>query len=388
MNNRLYISSYFLAAITLAACGDNKKAQQQQAPPPPVPIAVYQARQEDATYFDSYPATLTALNEVEIRPQVSGYITGVHFKEGQKVTKGMKLYSIDAREYRAAYDAAVANLNAARANTARAQQDADRYTQLAQQDAIAKQVLDHSVADLQASKMQVSAAQANVSSVKTTLGYSTIYAPLTGTIGISQFKLGAAVAPGQSVLNTISSNDPMAMDFAVDQKEIVRFSDLQQKGKGTHDSTFTLVLPDGSSYPSPGSIYFIDRAVNPQTGTITARVLFPNPGGLLRPGMSTNIRVRNNSAVQKLLIPYKAVTEQMGEYFVFTVRGNKVEQKKVALGTRINEKVIINEGLQPGEQIATEGIQKLKDGATVKVSAPSSDGSPTTKDSTAVKTAG
>ena len=387
MNNRFYISSYFLTLILLAACGDNKKAQQQQAPPPPVPIAVYQVKQEDATYFDEYPATLTALNEVEIRPQVSGYITGIYFKEGQRVSKGMKLYSIDPREYRAAYDQAIANLNVAKANTARAQQDADRYNQLAQQDAIAKQTLDHAVADLQASKMQIAAAEANVSSVKTTLGYSTIYAPLTGTIGISQFKLGAAVAPGQSVLNTISSNDPMAMDFAVDQKEIVRFSQLQQKGKGAHDSTFTLVLPDGSLYPSPGSIYFIDRAVNAQTGTITARVLFSNAEGGLKPGMSANIRVRNNSAVQKVLIPYKAVTEQMGEYFVFIVRGNKVEQKKITLGTRINEKVIVTEGLQAGEQIATEGIQKLKDGATVKVSAPS-DSSATMKDSSAVKTAG
>ena len=387
MNNRLYISSYFLAVLTLAACGDNKKAQQQQAPPPPVPIAVYQAQQEDATYFDQYPATLTALNEVEIRPQVSGYITGVYFKEGQRVTKGMKLYSIDSREYRAAYDEAVANLNTARSNTARAQQDADRYNQLAQQDAIAKQVLDHAVADLQSSKMQVSAAQAGVSSAKTTLGYSTIYAPLTGTIGISEFKLGAAVAPGQSVLNTISSNDPMAMDFAVDQKEIIRFSQLQQKGKDARDSTFTLVLPDGSNYPAPGSIYFIDRAVNPQTGTITARVLFSNAKNELRPGMSANIRVRNNSAVQKVLIPYKAVTEQMGEYFVFIVQGNKVEQRKITLGTRINEKVIVNEGLQAGERIATEGIQKLKDGAAVKVSAPS-DSSATMKDSSAVKTAG
>lgn len=385
----MYISSYFLAVVLLAACSDEKKTQQQQAaPPPPVPVAAYQAQEENATYFDSYPATLTALNEVEIRPQVSGYITGIYFKEGQLVKKGMKLYSIDQREYRAAYDEAVANLNVAKANTARAQQDADRYNQLAQQDAIARQTLEHAQADLQASKMQVAAAAANVNSVKTTLGYSTIYAPLTGTIGISQFKLGAAVAPGQSVLNTISSNDPMALDFAVDQKEIVRFSDLQQKGKNPRDSTFSLQLPDGSIYPYPGSIYFIDRAVNPQTGTITARVLFPNSKGILKPGMSTNIQVRNNGAVQKLLIPYKAVTEQMGEYFVFTVRDNKVEQRKVVLGTRINEKVIVNEGLQPGEQVVTEGIQKLKDGAPVKVSAPSSDGSPTTKDSTAVKTAG
>ncbi len=378
MNNRLIQHIGFAGLLMLAACGDKKDAkQQQQGPPPATPVAAYEVKEEDATYFDQYPATLTALNEVEIRPQVSGYITGIYFKEGQQVKKGMKLYSIDQRQYQAAYQEAIANLNSAKANTAKAQQDADRYNYLAKQDAIAKQTLDHAVADLQSSKMGVAAAEANVNSVKTTLSYSTIYAPLSGTIGISQFKLGAAIAPGQSVLNTISSNDPMAVDFAVDQKEIVRFSQLQQKGTSPGDSTFSLVLPDQSIFPYPGHIYFIDRAVDPQTGTITARVVFPNTKGLLKPGMSTNIRVKNNSAVQKVLIPFKAVTEQMGEYFVFAIDSSKAVQKKVSLGTRINEKVIILSGLKAGEQIITEGTQKLKDGSPVKVTGAARDSSAT-----------
>ena len=385
MNNRIYTSIYLLGMITLVACGDKKKEAQAQAPPPAVPVAVYQVKEQDATYYDQYPATLTALNEVEIRPQVSGYITGIYFTEGQRVVKGMKLYSIDSREYKAAYDAAVANLNVAKANTARAQQDADRYNDLAQKDAIAKQTLDHAVADLQSSKMSTVAAGANVNSAKATLGYSTIYAPLTGTIGISQFKLGAAIAPGQSVLNTISSNDPIAVDFAVDQQYIGRFAELQQKGKNAKDSTFTLVLPDQSIYPLPGHLSFIDRAVDPQTGTIRARVVFHNTKDVLKPGMSGNIRVRNNSAVQKLLIPFKAVTEQMGEYFVYTIDSNKAYQKKIIIGTRINEKVIVNQGLKADEVIATEGVQKLKDGAAVKVT-QAKDSTATATDS--VKTAG
>lgn len=366
------------------ACGDKKK-NAQQAPPPPVPIAVYQVKEENATYYDQYPATLTALNEVEIRPQVSGYLTGIYFKEGQHVTKGMKLYSIDARQYRAAYDESVANLNVAKANTARAQQDADRYNDLAKQDAIARQTLDHAIADLQSSKMGIAAAEANVNSVKTTLSYSTIYAPLSGTIGISQFKLGAAVAPGQSVLNTISSNDPIAVDFAVDQQYISRFAQLQQQGKKAGDSTFTLVLPDQSIYSEPGHISFIDRAVDPQTGTIRARVVFRNIQNILKPGMSGNIRVQNNSAEQKLMIPYKAVVEQMGEYFIYVVDSNKVSQKKITLGTRINEKIIVTQGLKADEIIATEGVQKLKDGAAVKIT-PTKDSSATATDS--VKTTG
>ncbi|HZG24591.1 MAG TPA: efflux RND transporter periplasmic adaptor subunit, partial [Chitinophagaceae bacterium] len=315
-----------------------------------------------------YPGTVTALNEVEIRPQVSGYITGIFFTDGQRVTKGQKLYTIDEQQYRATYNQSVANLNVAKANQARAQQDADRYNELARKDAIARQTLDHALADLEASKMQVAAAQANVNNVQATLGYSVITSPLSGTIGISQVKMGAAVAPGQSILNTVSSDNPIAVDFAVDEKQISRFSLLKQKGGKTSDSTFRILLPDQSIYPVAGTLAFLDRAVDPQTGTIRARVVFKNTNGLLKPGLSCTIRVENNGNEKKILIPYKAVVEQMGEYFVYVVKDSIVTQSKVQLGTRINENIIVNEGLQTGMYIASEGVQKLRDGARVKVS--------------------
>jgi RND family efflux transporter MFP subunit len=370
MKYKLLLTSLSVAAIAmLTSCGDDKKAPQQQAAPP-VAIAVYPVQLEAATYYDEYPGTMTPLTEVEIRPQVSGYITGIYFKDGQHVTKGQRLYSIDQQQYAANVDQAVANLNVAKANLAKVQQDADRYSDLLKKDAIARQTVEHSLADLQAAKMQVSAAQATVRNVRTPLRYSTIYSPVTGTIGISNVKMGAAVAPGQTILNTVSSDNPIAVDFAVDEKNIYRFNQLQQKGKGTHDSTFQLVLPDQSVYPYTGHISFIDRAVDPQTGTIKVRVVFPNDQKLLKPGMSCNIRVQNNGGgAQKILIPYKAVVEQMGEYFVYVINADSATQRKVTLGNRINEKVIVNDGLQVNEQIAIEGVQKLKEGAKVKVGA-------------------
>ncbi|WP_018613567.1 efflux RND transporter periplasmic adaptor subunit [Segetibacter koreensis] len=351
--------------IILTACGDKKPPQQQA--PPPVAIAVYDVQPENATYYDEYPGTITPLNEVDIRPQVSGYITGIYFKDGQHVTKGMKLYSIDQQQYRAGVDQQIANLNVAKSNLAKAQQDADRYAELASKDAIARQTLEHAQADLQSAKMEVAAAQAAVRNVTSTLRYSTITSPLTGTIGISQVKLGAAVAPGQSILNTVSSDNPMAVDFAVDEKEINHFIQLQAKGKGKNDSTFRIVLPDGTVYPEAGYISFIDRAVNPQTGTIKARLVFKNDKKMLKPGMTCNVRVKNNVGAEKILIPYKAVTEQMGEFFVYVINADSASQRKITLGNRVNEKVIVNDGLQPNEQIATEGIQKLKEGTKVKV---------------------
>jgi membrane fusion protein (multidrug efflux system) len=368
-----HITGIIATSLILAACGNNQAPVQQQTS---VPIAVYTAKQENATFFDQYPATVNALNEVQIRPQVTGYITGIYFKDGQFVSKGTKLYSIDQQQYRAGYDQSIANLNVAKANLAKAQQDADRYQDLAKKDAIAKQVVDHAMADLQSAKMQVEAAQANVRNVQTGLRYSTIFAPLSGTIGISQVKLGAAVSPGVTILNTISADDPMAVDVAIDEKQINRFVQLQQKGVKAGDSTFQLILPDGTVYPQTGQIYLIDRAVDPTTGTIKARLTFPNPKNVLKPGMTCNMRIRNNGAVQQILIPYKAVIEQMGEYFVYVINGNKATQQKITLGNRIGDKVIVKAGLQEGQQIATEGIQKLKDGVTVQVGAPLSGGAP------------
>src|SRR2546423_6898848 len=164
MIRRIQFTVIVALGVLLTACGDPQASAPKQ---PAVPIATYTVQSGNAVYYDQYPATITALNEVQIRPQVSGYITGIYFKDGQEVKKGMKLYSIDQQQYQAGVDQSIANLNVAKSNLAKAQQDADRYTDLAKKDAIAKQVVDHALADLQAAKMQVAAAQANVRNVQT-----------------------------------------------------------------------------------------------------------------------------------------------------------------------------------------------------------------------------
>ena len=362
---------YFLIVTLIflvAACGGKKADDKKNQPLPAVPVSVVKVKDTIAVYFDQYPATVTPLSEIEIRSQVAGYITGIYFKDGQHVTKGQKLYTIDQQQYLGQYEQAVANLNVAKANQARAQQDADRYQQLADQDAIARQVLEHSVADLNTAKSQVAAQQANVSAVQTGLKYSTIYAPVSGTIGISQVKYGTSVSPGSVVLNTVSSDDPMAVDFEVDEKVIRRFTELHAKGTKPSDSVFTISLPDGFVYPATGNIYLIDRAINQQTGTIKVRLTFPNKDLALRGGMTVNARVKNDDAKSnQILIPFKSVVEQMGEYFVYVVGdSSKAMQKKVVIGRRINENVIVKSGLQGNETIITDGVQKIKEGVKVK----------------------
>ncbi len=350
--------------LLLSSCGQNGQ-QQQQGPPPAVAVSVQTVATTKAVYYEQYPATVVALNQVDLRPQVSGFITGIYFKDGDRVRKGQKLYSIDLQQYEANYQQALANLGVQQTNLVKAQKDAERYHDLDKQDAIAKQQVDYADAALEAAKKQVEAARANVTAVQTSVRYATIYAPFDGTIGISQVKMGSPVTAGQTVLNTVSTDNPVAVDFVIDQKEIYRFSQLQTQ-KAT-DSTFTLAFGN-DIYPYPGTLSLIDRAVDPQTGTIKARLIFPNTKNVLKAGMTGVVRVKNNSADQAVVIPYKAVTEQLGEFFVYVVNdSNKVSQRKLLLGQPLGNNIIVKDGLKPGEKIAVQGVQNLREGAMVRI---------------------
>jgi membrane fusion protein, multidrug efflux system len=354
--------------IFLIACGGKK--QQQQAAPPPVAVTTEQVAEGDALYYEEYPATVVALNQTELRAQVSGYVTGIYFKDGDKVSKGQRLYSIDQQLYNANYQQSVANLQVQETNLLKAQKDADRYHELDKQEAIAKQQVDYADAALESAKKMVNAAKANVNAVRANVNFATITAPFTGTIGISQVRSGTSVVAGQTILNTISTDNPMAVDFAVDQKELYHFSQLQQQGKKADDSTFTIAFGK-EVYPFHGTITLIDRAVDPQTGTIKMRLSFPNDNKLLKAGMSTTVRVLNGSNVKSIVIPYKAVTEQLGEYFVYVVGdSSKVSQRKVALGQPVGSNVIIKDGLKAGEKIVVQGIQNLREGAIINDAPP------------------
>jgi membrane fusion protein, multidrug efflux system len=362
VKNAVFISSVFI----IASCASKTQQPPQQGPPPAVAVTVADVAETDAVYYDEYPASVTALNEVQLRPQVTGFVTGIYFKDGDRVRKGQKLYSIDQQQYEANYQQALANVDVQKTNMLKAQKDADRYHELDKQDAIAKQQVDYADAALEAAKKQVAAAEANVRAVQTGVKYTTIYAPFDGTIGISQVKVGAPVSAGQTILNTVSSDNPIAADIAVDQKEIFRFTQLQQKQQAK-DSTFTLAFGD-SIYAYPGKISLIDRAVDPQTSTIKMRLEFPNAKNQLKSGMSGILRVLNNSAQKSLIIPYKAVTEQLGEFFVYVVGdSSKVSQRKVMLGKQVGTNVIVKDGLKGGDKIAVQGVQNLREGSSIRL---------------------
>ncbi|NLR67974.1 efflux RND transporter periplasmic adaptor subunit [Chitinophaga varians] len=357
----------------------------KQKPPasnPPVPVNLYTVESKAVRYYDKYPSTAQALSQVNIVPSVvQGYVTGIFAADGAQVHKGQLLYEIDKRIYQAAYDQAAANVKVAEANQLQQQQDADRYVYLNKYNAVAKQLYDHAMISLETAKSQTKAAQEALRTAKTNLNFASIYAPFDGTIGISAVRLGNVVTGGQTILNTISTNDPMAVDFLVNEKQLLAFERFKADSKTMPDSLFTLQLPDNTLYPYPGKISVIDRAVDPQTGTIRVRLVFPNPQYLLKVGMSCVVRVRNQESAPQMVVPGKAVIEQMGEYFLFvakdtviaaknntddtTEKGLHAIQKKVQLGQTIGPDVIILSGVADGDRVVVDGIQSIHDGSAI-----------------------
>jgi RND family efflux transporter MFP subunit len=353
-----------VSVLIAASCNQSAKPK---AALPPTPVNVVEAKIANATYYDQYQGTVIAINTVELRSQVTGFITGIFFKDGDIVEKGKELYEIDRRKYEAAAQQAEANLLSANANLVKAQKDIDRYNMLLQNDAVARQTVDQAQATFETSKAQVAVAKAGVYSAKTDLSYSIITAPFTGRIGISQAKLGTQVSPGTTLLNTISAENPIGVDVVVNEEDISRFYKLQKSGT---DSTFKLQLSDGNEYNKRGKVLAIDRGVASGTGTIKVRIQFPNGSDVLKDGMSCVLNVLNSESGQRVQIPSKAVTEQMGEFFVFISQDTIAKQHKVKLGPRIGTNVVVTSGLEAGDKVITEGFQRLRDGGKITLGIP------------------
>jgi RND family efflux transporter MFP subunit len=384
MKNR-YI--YWLAPVALLTWASCKPKPNPNAALPPTPVSVKEAEKAEAIYYDQFQGTVVSVNTVELRSQVPGFVTGIFFKDGDLVQKGKVLYEIDKRKYLAAYQQAQANLLSAKANLVKAQKDIDRYNMLLQNDAVARQTVDQATAAFESSKGDVAVAKAAVESARTDLSFATITAPYTGRIGISQVRLGTQVSAGTTLMNTISAEHPIAVDVVVNEQDIPRFYRLQ---KSSNDTTFKLQLSDASIYNKPGKVLAIDRGVNNQTGTIKVRVQFSNEDDVLKDGMSCVLKVLNDQSGNRVQIPYKAITEQMGEFFVFVSKDTTItdtttkttgnvliaKQHKVILGPRVGTSVVIMSGVEPGDKVITEGFQRLRDGGKVVLGDPSATPAP------------
>lgn len=213
----------------------------------------------------------------------------------------------------------------------------------------------------------VQARRAGLEKVRLDRSYADVRSPIAGQIGLQKVEVGGLATAGQTVLATVSTLDPVVAYFSIPEVDYINFARRHLTVKREGKTPIELILADGSTYAQSGTLDFADRALNPATGTLTLRAVFPNPDGLLRPGMNTRVRIVYEVAQNALLIPQKAVTELLGKQFAsVVVDGDKVEQRPIRTGARIGDQWLVEEGLKAGERIVVEGLQKAKPGAVVK----------------------
>ena len=356
-----------VAALALAACG--KQAPAPQAPPPPE-VGVLKVEARATPLSIDIVGDIRAFREVELRPRVSGVIEKQMFRPGQMVREGEPLFLIDTRSLDSAVADAQARLIEAEAGLQRASEDVARYKPLLADDAIPRQTYEQAVAAEKQAASLVESRREGVNRARIDRSYAEVRAPVSGQIGLQKVEVGGLASAGQTVLATVSSLDPVVVYFSVAETEYLayvrRFQAAARNGRLV-SRPVELLLADGSVYPHAGKFDFADRAVNPQTGTLTLRAVFPNTEQLLRPGMTGRVRVTYDVADKAILIPQKAVTELLGKQFVSVVGADgKVEQRPVKTGDRLGEQWLIEEGLNVGVAVVVEGVQKARPGSIVK----------------------
>lgn len=350
----------------LLATGGCKETSKPAPPPPPEVIVQTLAGQTTPLMVDLV-AEVKAYREVDIYPRISGQLIRQSFKPGQKVKEGELLFSIDPRAYDEAIIDAQAKLAEAESVLARARQDVARYKPLLPDNAIPRQTYDQAVAYEQQNTAVAQARRAGLEKARLDRSYADVRSPISGQIGLQKIEVGALATAGQTVLATVSTLDPVVAYFSIPEVDYISFAKRFQAQKRESKAPIDLILADGSTYAQSGQLDFTDRALNPATGTLTLRAVFPNPDGLLRPGMNTRVRIVHEVAQNALLVPQKAVTELLGKQFASVVlAGDKIEQRPIRTGARIGELWLVEEGLKAGERIVVEGLQKARPGTVVK----------------------
>jgi membrane fusion protein (multidrug efflux system) len=337
--------------------------------PPPVPVKAAEVLVRDVPIFLEAIGQTRGNTEIEIRARVEGFIESVDFSEGTLVRKGSLLYTIDPRPFEAALDQAKANVARAEADLQRAHQDVVLYEPLVAKNAISRQQYDTAVAVERAQASAVEAAKAAAESAELDLSYTRVTAPDTGIVGKTEVYPGTLVGRGQSTLLTqISKVDPIHVRFTVPERGYLTYARRNEERKSTAgaDLPIELILADGSVHPHTGRFVFVDRTVDPQTGTILLEAGFPNPGGIVRPGQYGRVRAAIDLKKDAVLVPQRAVAEMQGTYRVAVVGAdNTIEFRMVQTGARVGTLWVIESGLKAGERIVVEGLQKLRPGVTV-----------------------
>ena len=368
------------AALTLTGCGSNAAAQAAAAaaaaPPPQVDVA--QVISKQVTEFDEFTGRFEAVERVEIRPRVSGYIASVNFAEGREVHKGDVLFVIDQRPYEADYKHAKAQLDQARSQSTLAKSERERATKLLQAHAISQEEYDTRVAGLEQADANVEAAQAALDTSALNLTFTKITAPISGRISRALVTEGNLVATGQTLLTTLVSIDPIYVRFDGDEQAFLRYTkiarELAAQAKsgskaneaGTTGSPVMVGLANEPGYPHDGVMVFVDNELDPTTGTIRGRARLDNHDRAFTPGLFARVKLMGSNQYNALLINDSSVgTDQTVRYVLVVGADNKVQYRPVKLGPIIDGLRVVTDGLKAGETIVVSGLQRVRPGSPV-----------------------
>jgi membrane fusion protein (multidrug efflux system) len=361
--------------MVFATQGCGTKSVSAAAPPPPS-VQVARVVQEDVPVYHEWISTLDGYVNAVIQPQVSGYLIRQEYQEGAVVRKNQVLFKIDPRPFQAVLDQAKAQLAQAEAQLGKTRLDVQRDTPLAKERAIAQSQLDNDTQANLAAEATVQADKAAIEQAEINLEFTNVRSLIDGVAGIATGQVGNLVSP-QAVLTTVSQLDPIKAYFVVSEQQYLAFVQrnptVAAREKAEKGLQLELILADGSTYPKKGKFLFADRQVDVQTGAIRLAGVFPNPDNVLRPGQYGRVRFVSYIRPNALLVPQKAVSELQGQYQVAVVdQDSKVNIRTVTVGERTGPLWIVEDGLKPGEQVVSEGVQKVREGITVKVLPPQS----------------
>lgn len=365
----LFLGGFLAGALTLGGCGGQAP---QAGAPGPTPVTVVTLKAQPVTLTRELPGRTSAYLVAEVRPQVTGIVKQRLFTEGGSVKAGQTLYELDDAIYRAEYNNAQAALAKARATLEAAQASARRSAELAKIDAVSAQDNENAIAALRQSEADVAAAQAAVASSSVSLGYTRIVSPISGRIGKSSVTQGALVTANQTTaLATVQQLDPIYIDVSqsssewLQLKEAIDAGHLESSGSGT---PARISLENGSQYAQMGKLQFADVSVDPTTGSFLLRVLVPNPKNTLMPGMYVKAQLNEGVRKQAVLAPQQGITrDPKGDATALVVGADsKVEQRMIKVSRTIGDQWLVEEGLQAGDKVIVEGLQKVQPGMPVQ----------------------
>ena len=364
------VSGLLLAASLLTAC--NRSDAKRAAPAGPVEVGVVTIEPTPVMLTKELPGRTSPFRVAEVRARVNGIVLKRFFTEGTDVKEGQRLFLVDPAPYQAALDGAKATLARAEANVANARLQAERYADLVKDNAVSRQEYENAMAALKAAEADVAAGRASEQTARINRGYTTVTAPVSGRIGRSAVTEGAYVQAAQAtLLATVQQLDPVYVDLTQSTAEVLKLRRDVESGKlqgaGHGRAKVRLVTDDGREYGHEGTLQFADVTVDPSTGSIALRALFPNPKGELLPGMFVRARLDEGVNPQALLVPQVGVTrDQKGLPTALVVNADrKVERRQLVTDRAVGDAWLVTSGLKAGEQVIVEGLQKVRPGAEV-----------------------